>query len=188
LPLLATGSALAVTTAAYHFTSHAKPPPPAPNADQLQAVPADPDIEALIARRTARSLVTREVITGRVSIPEAAAAFGWLNNQQPHTIVPPLNVLAAHAGLPDPTNYTTAEQLGLQVVAWVVAETEQERSARTAARIRAEFLAARRAGEFARLPTADEGKCLRLLARARAEVARFQGEPAPGCGAVLARR
>jgi len=63
-------------------------PPPPGVADALPTVvPLDSespdDVRLMEARACARRAVARELLAGRLTIPEAAAVFGWLDRQHP---------------------------------------------------------------------------------------------------------
>ena len=99
-------------------------------------------------RSAARSLVAREVIAGRATVPEAAALIGWIDALPPQRPAIQTGQVAAMAGLPDSGGYTAAELLGVRVVMHVgVAErNDAVGPPGSVGRARAAFLAARRGG------------------------------------------
>jgi hypothetical protein len=137
--------------------------------------PADPAVAAFVFRSAAKGEIVREVIAGRRSLPEAAALFGWLDAISPRTVAIPPHELAARAGLAD-ENYTADELLAVQVVARVAIVAREDSPAQAAeltARVRGEFLAAREAGRFDRLPEIPDADLVQLIERAEAEVERM---------------
>src|SRR5687768_12603354 len=95
-PALLTAAATAVIGGA--VTQFA--PPPAPN-DGGAPLDADPAIAQVDLRSRTRDLVVREMTAGRMTLPEAAAAFGWLDRLTPPIPTPLPCQAALTAGLPD---------------------------------------------------------------------------------------
>jgi hypothetical protein len=167
-------SALGMTCAALFC-----PPGPRPPADPTVCYfEPDPAIARLDARSAAREWVAREVAAGRMTLPEAAARFAWLDGLPPRAILPTPEEMAVKAGLPAGGRYTEKERSALQVVAWIAERAgDLDRAAEAA---RSLFLAERAAGRLDRLPEVPEVDLARRLERAEAEAARWPGAGHPG--------
>jgi hypothetical protein len=186
---LAVGAAaVALTYTAIRFPSYPDPPG---TGGAAEPEPGDLAAEAVAARSAAKHLVVREVIAGRMALPDAAARFGWLNALPPPFRAFPQDGPASEPWLPDRGGFTEAEWLAAQVVEWVANEVREDhrvRAGEVRARLVGEFWSARAAGRPARLPEVPEGERARLLERAEAEAARRRvgGSPAPAPAAVAA--
>jgi hypothetical protein len=148
-------------------------PAPNPNA-AVDYLDPDPAVRNRLVRAAARDLVARELIAGRITLPDAAARFGWLNALPPKAQTRPPEVLAALAGLPAGEEYGEGEVLALQVVAWLgrpVLSDDPARAQETALR---QFRDARAEGRLARLPEVVADERARLLAQAEVEATRVQ--------------
>ena len=164
---------VAMMCAALFCSPRPTPPDPDGAADYLDP---DPASRHVLVRSYAKDVVAREVIAGRMALPDAAARFGWLNALPPAAAptLPP-ELLAALVGLPAGERYGEGEVLALQVVAWVrrpVLSDDPVRSQEAALR---QFREARAEGRLARLPEVPEDERVRLLAQAEAEVAARDG-------------
>jgi hypothetical protein len=129
----------------------------------------DPAARQLVVRAVARDLVARELIAGRMTLPAAAARFGWLNALSPTTQPHPAGHLAALAGLPAGEEYGEGEALALQVWAWLGRPVLSDDPARAQEAALRQFREARAAGRLARLPEVGEDEGARWLAQAEAE-------------------
>ena len=62
------------------------PRPTPPDADgAVDDLGPAPAVRHVVVRAAARDLVARELIAGRMTLPDAAARFGWLNALPPAT-------------------------------------------------------------------------------------------------------
>jgi hypothetical protein len=151
--------------------------PPNPHV-ALDHLDADPEVRHALVRAAAKDLVARELIAGRMALPDAAARFGWLNALPPKAQTRPPEVLAVLAGLPAGEKYGEGEALALQVVAWLgrpVLSDDPPRAQEVALR---QFREARAEGRLARLPEVAEDERARLLAQAEVEATRVLSRPA----------
>lgn len=126
-------------------------------------------------RALAKSAVTSEVVEGRMSVPEAAAVFGWLDRQPPVPLTNPSTCLSPYSvGADDLDAARSGEDLlCLQVLAHAAAPG---RSAPTRlAEIRAEFRRTCAAPGGAVLPSVSERDCREFLARARVAAPALRG-------------
>ena len=130
--VLTASLAAALSFAAANYSPN--PDDGCPGADPTPlALPADPSAADLAARSAAKDGVTREVLAGRMTLPEAAARFARLNALPPRSIIPRPDILAMTAGLPDPGDCTEAEWAAVQVavrVAVLTARVESPERAR----------------------------------------------------------
>ncbi len=107
---------------------------PLPSEAKGQAVPG-----ILPLRIGAKNHIVDEVITGRLSLVQAAALFGALNRLPPHSMKTPLSDLCTvHLRFPAHTDEEWLCQQVLGWVGWALAE-EQDRREATLARLEAEF-------------------------------------------------
>lgn len=149
--------------------------PPTPDA-AIDHLDADPAVHHGDVRAAAKDLVARELITGQMALPDAAAWFGWLNALPPEAQTRPPGVLAALAGLPA-GEYGEGEALALQVVAWLGRSGLTDDPARVQDAALRQFREARSEGRLAKLPEVSEDEGARLLAQADAEVTRHPSRP-----------
>jgi hypothetical protein len=148
----AAACAVGLAYLALYLAPRPEPPGAAAPAELLSP---DPAAAQAIARSAAKEAIAREVIAGRMTLPEAADRFGRLNAMPPPAPVRVPNLLAADAGLADSGGYTGAELPALQVVAWVAIVAREDcpdRAEEVAARARDQFRADRAAGRLARPP------------------------------------
>jgi hypothetical protein len=167
---------VAMTCAALITPSRPSPPDPDRAADHL--VP-DPAVRRAAVRTYARDVIAREVLAGRMALPDAAAWFGWLNSLSPTTRVVPTEWLAVRVGLPAGERCGEGEALALQVVAWMVWRDLSDDPARAQEAALRQFREVRAEGRLARLPEVAKDERTQLLARAEVEVAALYGI-APG--------
>jgi hypothetical protein len=140
----------------------------------------DPAARHAVVRATAKDLVAREFIAGRMALPDAAAWFGWLNALPPTTRTLPPEHLAALAGLPAGETYGEGEALGLQVVAWLGRPVLSDDPAGAQEAALRQFREARAEGRLIRLPEVAEDVRARLLEQAEVEaeaIARHRCRP-----------
>src|SRR5262245_23437600 len=128
-----------------------RPPSPEPDG-ALEYLEPGPAVRHAVVRATARDLVARELIAGRLALPDAAARFGWLNVLPPPAQTRPPEQLAALAGLPAGEQYGEGEALALQVVAWLGRPALSDDPARAQEAALQQFREARAQGRLARLP------------------------------------
>ncbi|HKB03010.1 MAG TPA: hypothetical protein VKD90_12370 [Gemmataceae bacterium] len=147
--------------------------PPNPHA-AVDHLDADPVVRHRLVRAAARDVVARELIAGRMTLPDAAARFGWLNALPPTTQTRPPEVLAALAGLPAGEKYGEGEALALQVVAWLGRPTLSDDPARAQDAALRQFRQSRAEGRLTLLPEVGEDEGSRLLAEADVVVTRHQ--------------
>lgn len=148
----------------------ALPRPTLPESDGLDDGPdPHPAVRHVIVRVVAKDLVVRELIAGRLSLPDAAARFGWLNSLPPAALPRPSQHLAALAGLPTGVQYVEGEALALQVVAWISRMVPTGEPAGARAEALRQFREARTEGRLARLPEVGEAERARLHALAKTE-------------------
>jgi hypothetical protein len=170
--LAAGAAAIALAYTATRFPPYPEPLPPDWAA---QPGPRDPAIEAVAVRSAAKHLVAWEVIAARMTLPDAAARFGWLNALPPPFRAFPRDGPASEPWLPDRGGFTEAEWLAAEVVEWVASEVRADprvQAGEVRTRLVGEFRSARAAGRLARLPVFPEGERAGLLERAEAEAAR----------------
>jgi hypothetical protein len=129
----------------------------------------DPAVRQHVVRTAARDRVARELVAGRLSLPDAAARFGWLNALPLTSRTHPRGHLAALAGLPADEEYEEGEVLALQVVAWLGRPVLSDDPARAQEAALRQFRDARAEGRLARLPELSEDDRARLLAQAEAD-------------------
>src|SRR5689334_3154871 len=118
---LTVGAAVVLVCAATRFSPHPDPP----GVGEFE--PPDPAFAAVAVRSVAKDLVVREVIAGRMALPEAAAQFAWLNELPPPARVFPPDVPASQAWLPERGEFTGTELLAAQVVEWAANAARAER-------------------------------------------------------------
>ncbi|HJZ93219.1 MAG TPA: hypothetical protein VKE40_20250 [Gemmataceae bacterium] len=150
--------------------------PPNPEV-AVEHLDADPAVRHNLVRVAAKDLVARELIAGRMALPEAAARFGWLNALPPKAQTRPPEVLAALAGLPEGEKHEEGEALALQVVAWLGRPGLSNDPARAQEAAMRQFREARAMGRLARLPEVVDDEGTRLLAQADVEVPRQLSRP-----------
>src|SRR5438874_6083753 len=142
--LLPVAVAAAVAVCAAHPDDPRPDPPGAESPGKY--LPPDPVSVRLATRSAARDRVAREVIAGRITLPEVAAAFAWFDRLPPEATHPSARVLERWVGLPVGDPYTESELSALAVVVWVVTLVEYEHPDGTGeliARARGQFLADR---------------------------------------------
>jgi hypothetical protein len=171
---LAVVCAAAMACAALLISPCRRPPNPDAAIDHLDP---DPAVRHGDVRAAAKDLVARELIAGRMSLPEAAARFGWLNALPPKAQTRPPEVLAALAGLPAGEKYGEGEALALQVVAWLGRPALSDDPSRAQEAALRQFREARAEGRLARLPDVAEDEGARLLAQAEVEVPGHPSRP-----------
>jgi hypothetical protein len=145
---------------------------PLPSEAEGKAVP-----EILVLRIGAKKDIVDEVIAGRLSLVQAAALFGALNQLPPESVKPSLSDL-------DPSRlrflaHSDEDRLCQQVVRWVSWELagEPDRREATVARLEAEFKAALRKEGTVRLPDPlTLVPVQKLLEQAREELQRSPSE------------
>ena len=174
--VLAVVCAVGMACAAVRFT----PRPPPVHADEAVDDPGpDPAVRHALVRAAARDVVARELVAGRMALPEAAARFGWLNALPPAARTRPSEHLAALAGLPADEKYEEGEALALQVVAWLRRSGMGDESVRAQESALRQFREARAEGRLTQLPEVAESERARLLAQAEAEANAAAGSVAP---------
>ena len=138
--------------------------------------PEATDHLAVLVRTWARAAVVREVAAGRLSVPDAAAVFGWLDQQPPAA---PTEVVRATAR----TGYkdlvaarTESDWLCLQVV--IYARSDRALSPARLFEVEDEYRRVCAAPGGSVLPPVAAADCRELLARAAAAV-RAAREPCP---------
>jgi hypothetical protein len=138
---------------------------PLPSEATRQALP-----EILALRIGAKYQIVGDVIAGRLSLVQAAALFGALNQLPPESQP---SLLDRYASRPRFPAHTDEELLCQQVVQWVSSELadEQDRLEATVARLEAEFKEALGKEETVRLPDPlTLVPVQKLLEQARAEL------------------
>jgi hypothetical protein len=132
--------------------------PPSPNKVGEYRVP-DPAIRYVVVRSVARDIVAREVILGRLALPDAAARFAWLQALPPAgdpDLAP--EFLAALVGLPTDERYGAGEVLALRVVVWVRRPELSDDPIQSQEAALRQFLKARAEGRLTRLPEVSKGR------------------------------
>jgi hypothetical protein len=170
---LAAACAVGLTCAT--LTVSTLPAPQSAGVVALDHQDAAPAVRCVLVRSSARDLVAKEVIAGRMVLPDAAARFGWLNALPPPAPPAPTELLAVRVGLPGDEWYTEGERLALQVVAWVerpFLSDDPERARQAAVR---QFVECRADGRLVRLPEVPECERARLLAEAQTEATALSG-------------
>src|SRR5262245_65862450 len=124
--------------------------PPRPDA-AIDHLDPDPAVRQNLVRAAARDVVARELIAGRIALPDAAAWFGWLNDLPPKAQTRSPEVLAALAGLPADEKYGEGEAIALQVVAWLGRPGLSDNPVRAQEVALRQFRDGRREGLLARL-------------------------------------
>jgi hypothetical protein len=150
--------ALATICGALAVMWWATPPvPPVPPDD-------DPDIHGV--RTLAKWAIASEVAGGRMSLPEGAAVFGWLDRLPPGPSDPRVCLEKAADKDDFQAARTEADFLCLSVLVYV-SEGGRSKSSRLP-EIRSEFRRACAAPSGADLPAVNETDCREFVARARA--------------------
>ena len=125
------------------------------------------DSEAVLARSLAKHCVATEVTRGRLTVPEAAAVFGWLNRRPPPA--DPAEVIGRQFSLSDAARRCEAEVLCAQVMAYRAAAVRHPNPAREADLVwlgQAQVRMCRGPDGRPRLPAVNETDCENLLDRA----------------------
>jgi hypothetical protein len=140
----------------------AAPPPPAAEFDEPPA-----EVAAVFERIMAKAAVARAVLADRLSLPEAAAVFGWLNR------LPPAEA-RRFLRLPDGDFEASSDEefLCLSVVVWVAQEADiapaDAHAGQVARAVKGQFRRAFADGARVALPAVVESDCRELVARVRA--------------------
>ena len=143
----------------------ARPRPTALPADPRADRPADSD--AVIARTLAKHFVATEVARGRLTVPEAAAVFGWLNRLPPPT--DPAEHVGGMSGISDAARRSEPEVLCAQVMTYRAAAVRNPNPAREADLVwigQAQIRLARGLDGRPLLPAVNEADCRELIERA----------------------
>jgi hypothetical protein len=154
-----------------------RPAPPSANKVGEYREP-DPAIRHAVVRTVAKDMVAREVIAGRLALPDAAARFGWLLALPPAAepdLAPEL--LTALVGLPADERYGAGEVLALRVVVWVRRPELSDDPIRSQEAALRQFVEARSHGRLARLPEVPKNERARILALAEVEATRLLSRP-----------
>jgi len=150
-----------------------RPAPPSANKVGEYREP-DPAIRHAVVRTVAKDMVAREVIAGRLPLPDAAARFGWLQALPPAAdpdLAP--EFLAELVGLPADERYGAGEVLALRVVVWVRRPELSDDPIRSQEAALRQFLEARAEGRLTRLPEVSKDERARILAQAEVEATRL---------------
>jgi hypothetical protein len=134
-----------------------------------------PETTAVAARSLAKLYLAEEVARGRLTVPEAAAVFGWLNRQPPAIAAADIRQRFAtlSAGADE------VEVLCTQVTAFIVGTirlTEPAREPDLVRMARDQLEAARGPDGRTVLPVVSEADCEVLFRRAAISATHWQGE------------
>jgi hypothetical protein len=165
--LLATGAAVVIGGAVIRFA----PTPAVADDDADEGMAPDPAVAQANLKSRARDLVAREVAAGRMTLPDAAAAFDWFDHLPPLSPAPLPWQASVGAGVPPDPGYTQTEILALRVVTRVdVLERTQYPAvpAGSAEAARGQSRRARAGGALTCLPAVPDAALARLLAVAAA--------------------
>ena len=144
-------------------------PGPRPTTPPAAAADRPAGSEGVLARSLAKHFVATEVTRGRLTVPEAAAVFGWLNRRPPPA--DPAEVIGRQSGLSDAARRCEAEVLCAQVMAYRAAAARHPNPAREADLVwlgQAQVRMSRGPDGRPRLPAVNEAECEKLIARATA--------------------
>lgn len=190
IPLIAAGAAVAaaLTCTVGSQRPHRQLPRPAAGL----TFPADPTADAIARRVAAKEIVASDALAGRLTLVEAAALIGWLNDRGDR----PLRLEAFHVaqfGPPPYGGWTRDELVCLHAIVCIESRAEVECPARAEevrASLEAEFGAERACGRPVALPPVAEPEGLRLLAFAaraweRCRAGGLPGYTRPGLRAYL---
>ena len=182
-PKLLTVVLVALIAAGVWCSARVRVSPPAPSdPDSLPlGSPVDAeapgDVRLIDARACARRVVGRELLAGRLTVPEAAAVFGWLDRQ--HPALPASMIETANLAMAGGTPVGSELSAGARHEAeWLCLRTAGyarnlawgeclERAEALSEALDDGLLRAWESGKARSLPAVDEDGCRTLLLRAR---------------------
>lgn len=163
IPLIAAGAAVAAALTCTVGSPRAYRQLPRPAAE------VDPSPDATPIRGIAKEVVASDALAGRLTLVEAAALIGWLNDRRDT----PLRLEDAAFALPEvyagPGERTANELVCLHTITWIVSRAQTECPARAKevrAALVAEFEAERACGREVILPAVSEPEGRRIFALA----------------------
>jgi hypothetical protein len=173
--LLAVGGVCALVVAVWPL-GLLRPGGSVPTLDPTPEDAPDAVSARLQARSIAKSAVAQEVVAGRLTLPEAAAVFGWLNRLSPSAMTDTLRGLH---DTPRDAALTDLDVLCYQVVLYVGQVAGRESPAYRAGRSAVIAGRCRPVCGRAELPEVNDADCRHLLARAEEWVAGGAASGAP---------